>query len=66
MLHPGERVRKTEAGERTRVMPRGNKGTVIRYTRRGQLLVHVDGYALSTCNTGWHTDFWELDSNAKI
>ena len=47
-------------------MPRGNKGTVIRYTRRGQLLVHVDGYALSTCNTGWHTDFWELDSNAKI
>lgn len=58
----GDRLKKTVAGEKTCVMPKGSKGTFIRYTRRGELLIHVDNYALSTCNTGWHPDFWERDA----
>lgn len=61
----GDRLKKTESGVKTCVMPKSDKGSFVRYTRRGELIVHTDGYAMSSCMYGWHPSFWELDTDAK-
>lgn len=59
-MKTGDRVRKTQAGLALNISKRSNTGTVVKIMRDGKVVVHVDGYAKSTCTGGWSPEFWEI------